>query len=220
MAAVEGSAVLDLGCGHGAWLLEMLTQYPSATGTGVVDISLPADVTASAVRGGLGDRIRWEKADARTWTGGTFDVVMCVGASHAFGGLDGTLEGVRRHLRPGGQVLLGDTIWEVPPSQRAQEVLGAGPDDFPDLAGLLDRARQQGFEPGYGHVSTLEEWNDYEWSWTGSLTAWALQEATSDEDRQQALAVAREHREGWIRGYHGQLGLVTVVLHDVRRWPT
>lgn len=102
--------MLDLGCGHGAWLLEVLTQDDAATGVGV-DISLPADVPSSTETRALTGRVRWEQADARTWHGGTFDVVLCVGASHAFGGLDGTLDAVRRHLRPGGQVVLGDAIW-------------------------------------------------------------------------------------------------------------
>lgn len=64
-------------------------------------------------------------------------------------------------------------------------------------------------------MSTLEEWDDYEWSWTGSLTSWALNEASSNEDRQNALAAAREHRDGWIRGYRRQLGFATVILHDL-----
>jgi len=72
-----------------------------------------------------------------------------------------------------------------------------------------------GWEPGYGHVSSAEEWDDYEWSWTGSLTAWALTEA-DEAGRASALQIACTHREEWLAGYRGQLGFVTVVLHDAR----
>jgi SAM-dependent methyltransferase len=213
-AWVEPRSILDLGCGRGRWLLTALQAHPAATGVGV-DRAVPAaDVAAAAAERGLTDRVRWEDGDAATWSGDLFDVVFCVGASHAFGGLDGTLEGVRRHLRPGGQVLLGDGIWEAPPSPATQASLEAGPDDYPDLAGLVDRVQAHGFEPGYGHVSTLAEWDDYEWSWTGSLATWALRAAPSAEERRDALAIAREHRTGWLRGYRGQLGFVTLVLHD------
>ena len=210
----EGGAVLDLGCGRGWWLRELLAAHPSATGVGV-DVELPAEARADAAAAGLGERVQWQQADAASWAGGSFDVVLCVGASHAFGGLDGTLAAVRRHLRPGGQVLIGDGIWEGPPTPEAQRALEAGPDDLPDLAGLLDRFGQHGFEPGYGHVSTLGEWDEYEFSWTGSLVAWALSAAGSADEREAALAAAREHREAWARGWRRQLGFATVLLHDL-----
>lgn len=216
LVPVEGASVLDLGCGHGQWLLEVLAQHRTAAGVGV-DLHLPAEVGAGAARQGLEDRVTWREQDARTWAGEPADVVLCIGASHAFGGLDRTLAACRRHLRPGGQVLLGDGFWEAPPSPLAQEVLDARPEDLPDLAGFLQRVARHGFEPGYGHVSSPEEWDDYEWSWTGSLAAWALHAAPSEEARQQALPVAREHRDGWVAGYRGELGFVTAVLHDTRR---
>lgn len=214
LAIGSGGRALDLGCGAGEWLTELLHERPGVTGVGV-DRALPDDVASRAAARGVADRVSWVEADAASWTGGLHDVVLCVGASHAFGGLAGTLDGVRRHLRPGGQVLLGDAIWEVPPSARAQEVLEAGPDDFPDLAGLVSAVRGRGFEPGYGHVSTAEEWDDYEWSWTGSLAEWGLRDAPDAEAREQALAAAREHRDDWLSGYRNELGFVTLVLNDV-----
>jgi SAM-dependent methyltransferase len=205
-----GGRVLDLGCGSGVWLAELLDARQDLTGVGV-DVALPPDVAH-----GRTDRITWVEADAARYEADPVDTVLCIGASHAFGGLAPTLDAVRRHLRRGGQVLLGDALWERPPSAAAQRALEAGPDEFPDLPGLLAQARASGFEPGYGHVSTLEEWDDYEWSWTGALTEWALREAPTAADREEALEVARRHRDEWLEGYRGQLGFVFVVLNDVR----
>ena len=185
---------MDLGCGEGEWLLQLLSAHEQLRGVGV-DHALPAEAAGAADRRGLGERVRWEEADAATWSDGLFDVVLCVGASHAFGGLDATLAAVRGHLRPGGQVVVGDGIWDVSPSRAAQEALEAGPEEFPDLTGMVERVRRHGYEPSFGHVSTLAEWDDYEWSWTGSLTRWALLEAPTEQDREQALTAAREHRE-------------------------
>jgi len=209
-----GGRVVDLGCGHGLWLTEVLAGRPSAIGVGI-DLDLPADTTGTAVARGVAERVRWEQGDASTWSDGAFDLVLCVGAEHAFGGLEDTLTAVRRHLRPGGQVLLGVSIWEGRPSAAAQAAVEAGPDDLPDLAGLFDRARAHGFEPGYGHVSTLGEWDEYEFSWTGSLVAWALQEAAAGPDREEALGAARDHRAAWVRGWRRELGFATVLLHDL-----
>jgi SAM-dependent methyltransferase len=202
--------VLDLGCGPGVWLAELLDARQDLTGVGV-DIALPPDVAH-----GRTNRITWVEADAARYEAEPVDTVICIAASHAFGGLAATLDGVRRHLRPGGQVLLGDGLWEQPPTAAAQQALQAGPDEFPDLPGLLAQARAAGFEPGYGHVSTLAEWDDYEWSWTGALTEWALREASSPADREEALDAARRHRDEWLEGYRGQLGFVFVVLNDAR----
>lgn len=115
------------------------------------------------------------EGDAASLQVGSHDAVVCVGASHAFSGLNGTLRAVRDRLKPGGQVVLGDMIWQGTPSQAAQDAVEAGPDEYPDLAGLVDRVRQHGFEVVDGHVSTLEEWDDYEWAWTGALVRWAAQ---------------------------------------------
>ena len=206
--------VLDLGCGFGEWLFAALEAAPGATGVGV-DTSRPAldEARGRAERRGLTDRVAFEEAEAASYDGGGFDAVLCVGATHAFGGLAGTLDAVRAHLAPGGRVLLGEGFWDGDPSPQAMSALGAAPGELPDLSGLVETARAAGWEPGYGHVSSAEEWDDYEWSWTGSLTAWALTQA-GETDRASALQIACTHREEWLAGYRGQLGFVTVVLHD------
>ncbi len=208
--------VVDLGCGAGAWLLELLQARSDLSAVGV-DTALHPEREARAGAVGVADRLSWAEADAASWAGdgpGAHDAVLCVGASHAFGGLDGTLDAIRHHLRPGARALLGDAIWEQPPSAAAQELLGARPEDFPTLTQLVATAHRHGFEVGYAHVSSAEEWDDYEWSWTGSLVAWALDDARTTEEREQALGTARAHRREWIEGYRGELGFVTAVLHD------
>lgn len=210
-----GGTVLDLGCGEGAWLLAALEAHVEARGTGV-DLALPPHIAAAAGERGLADRVRWVQADASSWFGGLHDVVFCVGASHAFGGLEPTLQAVRTHLRPGGQVVLGDSFWERTPSPSTQDALQTGPDELPGLAALVRHVVDEGFEVVAGHVSTLEEWDDYEWSWTGSLTRWALGQASVSPARAEALAAARSHRDAWLHGYRKELGFVTLVLSDAR----
>jgi SAM-dependent methyltransferase len=211
-----GSRVLDLGCGPGEWLHRALGTVPGSHGVGV-DTSGPALELArdGAVRRGLADRVTWVESDASDWTNGAaFDAVLCVGVGHVLGGPGGTLAAARRHLAPGGRVLLGDAFWEVPPDTATLEALGATPDELPDLPGLVAAAAQVGFEPGWGHVSSAEEWDDYEWSWTGALAEWALTEA-GGADAAEALELARDHRRGWLGGYRGRLGFLTVVLRPV-----
>ncbi|SFK88930.1 SAM-dependent methyltransferase [Geodermatophilus ruber] len=218
LAPPEGGRVLDLGCGFGEWLLRLLEVHPTVTGVGV-DRSAPAlaEARERAERRGLAGRVEFVEGDAAAHDSGRFDVVLCVGASHVFGGPAGTLSALRGHLRPDGRVLFGDGFWERGPSPEALAGLGAEPGELPDLPGLMAEAARQGYEPGYGHLSTLAEWDEYEWCWTGALTGWALADAPTDADRAQALEAARTHRRQWLAGYRGELGFLTVVLHGTRR---
>jgi hypothetical protein len=107
--------------------------------------------------------------------------------------------------------MVGEGFWQVPPTPEALTGLDAAVEDFTDLAGLVDAAERAGWTPVYAHVSDAAEWDNYEWSWVGSLTAWAL-DNPGHPDAAEVLTVAREHREGWLRGYRGVLGFATLVL--------
>ncbi|MFI6788374.1 SAM-dependent methyltransferase [Nonomuraea sp. NPDC050383] len=208
----SGARVLDLGCGEGAWLTRALDLYPEATADGV-DISEEglAAAAEAAARLGLGDRLRLHQTPADAFASAEpYELVLCVGATHAFGTLAETLDAVRRHLRPGGLALIGEGFWEGEPSKELHDLLGTGPDDYADLAGTVARARDAGYATIYAHTSTRDEWDEYEWSWTGTLTRWALDHPGPDGD--EAMAAADSHRDMWLNGYRDGLGFVTLLL--------
>lgn len=220
--AVGGQgSVLDLGCGDGSWLLRALRQNPSLTAVGV-DLSGEgfARVREQAEQEGLSQRFQLVRADAREWSApGLFDVVLSVGATHAFGGLAPTLAAVGEHLHPGGRVLLGECFWEQPPTPHVLDLLGAEITDYGDLAATVETAASNGWIPLQGHVSTLSEWDEYEWSWTGALARWAL-EHPDDPDSEQVMTTSIEHRRAWLAGYRGTLGFVTLLLGRSDRYPS
>jgi len=205
--------VLDLGCGEGEWLIRALTGRPGTRADGV-DLSPSAlakarDASAAA---GLDDRLTLHEQDARQFTAPhTFDLVLDVGATHAFGGLLPALTAARAHLGPSGCVLVGEGFWECEPTPAALAALDGSPDEFDDLSTTVDRVTADGWTPVYGHVSTIEEWDDYEWSWTGSLSRWAL-DNPRDPGSEAAGEAAQAHRDGWLNGYRGVLGFVTLLL--------
>ncbi|MGW5097536.1 SAM-dependent methyltransferase [Streptomyces nodosus] len=201
--------VLDLGCGGGEWLLRALATHPGLRAEGV-DVSRCSLDHAHhrARRLGVEDRLILHHEDAGRFAAARpFDLVLCVGATHAFGGLLPTLAAARRHLAPGGRVLVGDGFWDGAPSPEAMEMLG----EFTDLPTTLERVVADGWTPVQGHISTRRELDDYEWSWTGSLASWALEHPT-DPDSGQALETATAHREQWLRVYRDVLGFVCLVL--------
>ncbi|NUS09079.1 MAG: class I SAM-dependent methyltransferase [Nonomuraea sp.] len=201
--------VLDLGCGGGEWLLRALTTHPGLRAEGVdVSESALARAREGATVRGVQDRLVLHREDAAGFAASpVFDLVLSVGATHAFGGLLETLAAARKHLAPGGRVLVGDGFWAGEPSPEAIEMLG----DFDDLATTVDRVVEHGWTPVYGHISTRHELDDYEWSWTGSVASWAL-DHPEDPAGSEALAVAATHRTEWLRVYRDSFGFVCLVL--------
>ncbi|MEU7892724.1 class I SAM-dependent methyltransferase [Nonomuraea sp. NPDC049152] len=200
---------LDLGCGGGEWLLRALAAHPDVRAEGV-DTSEAALTHARKAASDLGvqDRLILHHQAAEDFPAAhAFDLVLSVGAVHAFGGLTPTLAAAREHLAPGGRVLIGDGYWEREPSQEAVEMLG----DSMDLPATVDRVVAEGWTPVYGHISAREELDAYEWAWTGSLASWAL-DNPGDPDSPEALEVATNHRKEWLRTYRDTWGFVTLVL--------
>ncbi|GII53776.1 SAM-dependent methyltransferase [Planotetraspora thailandica] len=207
-----GARILDLGCGEAAWTLRALELFPETSADGV-DIS-PGGLAAAAKDAqarGLAGRIRLHETSAAGFTAAEpYDLVLCVGATHAFGGLAPTLEAVRSFVKPGGLALIGEGFWEQNPSPALLTRLGATPDEYADLAGTVARMEEPGFRVVHGHTSERGEWDEYEWSWTGSLIRWAAAHPGPDGDT--ALAAALDHRDMWLNGYRGVLGFVTLLL--------
>lgn len=208
----DGARILDLGCGEARWTLRALELHPGTIADGVdVSPSALASAGEEAARRGLTERLRLHETPAAEFGGAAlYDLVLCVGATHAYGGLRPTLDAVRSHLRPGGLALVGEGFWETPPTPDLLDRFGAEPDEYADLAGTVTRAEDAGYATVYAHTSELAEWDDYEWSWTGTLTNWALDNPGPDGDA--ALAAARDHRDIWLNGYRGVLGFVTLLL--------
>ncbi|MEV0535437.1 class I SAM-dependent methyltransferase [Kitasatospora sp. NPDC050463] len=204
---------LDLGCGEGGWLVRALTARPHWQAVGV-DLDAAALTRARETAEALGVQRRLglhhQKAEEFS-SREPFDLVLNIGATHAFGGLMPTLAAARAHLAPGGLVMVGDGFWEREPTQAALDGLGATRDEFADLATTTDRVIAEGWTPVYGYVSSLQEWDDYEFSWTGSLAQWAL-DHPDHPDAAAAREAADRHRAEWLHGYRGTLGFVTLLL--------
>jgi SAM-dependent methyltransferase len=205
--------ILDLGCGEAAWAMQALAHYPDGHADGVDTSRYALERAAqAAVERGLTDRLTLHERDARAYVpDGGYDLVLCVGSTHVFDGFTGTLTLAGRHVTTDGILLVGEGFWQTPPTPAALAALNAKPDDRTDLAGLVDAAEELGWTPVYAHVSGAAEWDDYEWSWIGSLTEWAI-DNPGHPDAVEVDRLAREHRNQWLRGYRNVLGFATLVL--------
>ncbi|MBT2447762.1 class I SAM-dependent methyltransferase [Streptomyces sp. ISL-43] len=203
--------VLDLGCGTAEWLLRALATRPHlhAEGVDVSEVAL-TQARQAASELGVDERLVLHHQEAADFVSAQpFDLVVSVGATHAFGGLLPTLAAARKHLAPGGRVLIGESFWDRAPSPEVIEMFG----DLDDLATTVDHVVADGWTPVHGHVSTRGELDAYEWACWGSLASWAL-DHPADPAGAQVLETATAQRSQWLHGYRDSFGFLCLVLRQ------
>ena len=207
-----GAKVLDIGCGSAEWLIRLIDRTGcNGEGMDISEAALAEAKSQAEYRLVDPEQLVLRQEDARTATAkDPYDAVICTGSTHVVGGTEAALALIKKLVRPGGRVLLSEGFWERQPSEAALGGLCGGA-ELLDLAGTLDRIIAAGFAPLYWHVSSQEEWDDYESMWSGSVEKFAI-DHPEDADAAPLLDMARRHREGYLRGYRGSLGYLTCIL--------
>lgn len=101
-----GASVLDVGCGHGASLVTMATEYPNSRFTGIEPH--PDSVKAAQSRldeAGIADRCTLIETDAQSYDG-EYDLICFFDCLHDMGDPVGAAHHARSHLTNDGAVLL------------------------------------------------------------------------------------------------------------------
>ena len=98
-----GARVADVGCGHGASTIIMAEAYPKSEFIGF-DYHEPSIVHAreTAKNAGLGDRVRFEVATAKSYAGTDYDLVTVFDCLHDMGDPVGASAHVRQSLKKDG----------------------------------------------------------------------------------------------------------------------
>ncbi|MGH3414349.1 MAG: methyltransferase domain-containing protein [Marmoricola sp.] len=207
-----GARVLDLGCGWGELLLRAVSAAPDATeparGVGVDrDAATLERGRRLAAARGLGRRVSFAEGDAAAWQQPA-ERVICVGASHAFGGTEQALQRLAALVSPGGRLLFGDGCWETPPTEAAATLFGPDVLDFADLVG---RAATAGWRVRHLSTADQREWDDFESTWTDGQEEW-LAAHPDDPRAEEVREMLDERRTEYLTTYRGVLGFCYLVL--------
>ena len=192
-----GQRHLDLACGKG----EMVCLFARDHGTlGLgIDIYPPfvAAARSRAVELGVEASVVFREGDAADpgEIEADLDLVSCIGATWIGGGLAGTLDLMRRWVRPGGWLLVGEVFWaqEPPPDVRR---LHEGTQTFADLAGTLDCIEAAGLELVDMVLANTDDWDRYQASQWLAASDW-LAANPGDPDAGEV----REMTSFWRRSY-------------------
>lgn len=167
----SSSRVLDVGCGAGRLLIEIVRRF-GCVGLGV-DLS-PAFIDragATARAQEVDARCRFVVGDAASVLAAEepFDLALCLGSTHAFGGFDKTLEALGPLLRDDGRALIGEGYWKITPDPAYLEHLGASVGDLGSHTANIERAAELGYDFLWARESDLDEWDAYEGTYAAGV---------------------------------------------------
>lgn len=159
-----GTRLLDLACGSGELLCTWARDH-HVTGTGV-DISTVflAAARARAIELDVAEQVRFSHGDASDHVADEpVDIGSCVGATWIGGGVAGTVDLLRRSLRPGGTMLIGEPFWRrEPPDQATVDGCDAiGGDTFLLLPDLLAQFGELGCDVVEMVLADQDSWDRY-----------------------------------------------------------
>ena len=203
-----GCDLVDLGCGWGELLLRGAAAAAVVEGIGVdSDEWARQRGQQAAARRGLSDRVTFVAGDIAEWTRPA-DRVLCVGASHAWGGSAEALTALWDLVRPDGRLLIGDGCWERPPGDAAAAIFGG---EVLPLADLVRAAITVGWRVMHLSTADQREWDDFEGAWRAGRQDWLL--ANPDHARaSQVRQKLDEQLREYVESYRGVLGFAYLVL--------
>jgi len=204
-----GVDVLDLGCGWGELLMRAVEAGGSgATGVGIDnDEHVLARARALAAARGLHRRVDFVHAESATWEQQA-DRVLCIGASHAWAGVEQALHALARVVRPGGRVLFGEGCWERPPTAAAAALFG---EDVIALTDIVRLARAADWQVLHLSTADQREWDDFEATWRRGRQQWLLDHPHDDRGPDVQDTLDAQLKE-YVEVYRGVLGFGYLVL--------
>jgi SAM-dependent methyltransferase len=172
-----GARVLDLACGKGELLCTWARDH-GVTGVGVdISTAFVAAARGRAAELGVREQVRFEHADAASYTASEpVDVACCIGATWIGGGVPGTLALLGTSLRAGGLVLVGEPFWrQDPPDPAAVAALAplhASELGWLTLPGLVAHVRGLGWDVVEMVLADEDSWDRYVAAQWRNIRAW------------------------------------------------
>lgn len=209
-----GERLLDLACGKA----EMLATWARRYGIGGVGVDL-SEVFLAAARArlaelGVADKITLVPGDAGAYRPEeSFDLACCIGATWIGGGFAGTLELLRRAVKPDGRILVGEPYWIEEPPAEVYEAMETPPGEFATLAGALDRIESAGLSLIEMVLADQDSWDRYEAKHWFAADAWLRANPTDPRAVGIRERTAR-YRRAYLTFGRKYLGWGVFVLRD------
>nr|WP_263323612.1 class I SAM-dependent methyltransferase [Neobacillus sp. Marseille-Q6967] len=137
---------------------------------------------------------------------GVYDLGICIGSTHALGGLEETVKVLKKLVRRNGYILIGEGYWKQPPSAEYLEALGgADESELKTHAENVKVAEELGLIPLWSYVASEDDWDEYEWLYSSSIENYCF-EHPDDPDCETMLKRIRAWRKTYLNWGRDTLG--------------
>jgi precorrin-6B methylase 2 len=137
---------------------------------------------------------------------GGYDLGICIGATHALGGLESTLHTLKHLVKKNGYILIGEGNWKQTPSAEYLEALGGAEEsEMTSHAGNVKAGVELGLIPLWSYTANDDEWDDYEWLYSSSIENYCF-ENPDDPDRDAMLERIRSWRRTYLEWGRDTMG--------------
>ncbi|WP_127587815.1 class I SAM-dependent methyltransferase [Paenibacillus koleovorans] len=210
LALQQGQRFVDIGAGHAELSIRLCERYDGVEAVALEwsEPALAAAAARAAKRVGP-ERLKLIGGDAgeavAAMEDASCDAALCIGSSQALGNAEAALQAMRRIVRPGGSIVLGEGYWRKPPCSAYLEALDAEEDELKTHAGNVRLGVDLGLEPLWSFTASEDDWDEYEWLYKYSVEQYAM-EHPDDPDREAMLERIRSWNSVFIRWGRDTLG--------------
>lgn len=202
--------VIDMGAGT-CELLIRLAETKKIKGTAIELYEGAIEEAKRRARGRISaDSLEFLAEDAKAvverYERGSHDLGICIGSTHALGGLVPTLQALQKCVREDGYILIGEGYWKQRPSQEYLDALGGAKES--DLQSHCENVRageELGLVPLWSSVASDDDWDEYEWLYSISVENYC-HEHPEDPDRDAMLQRIRTWRRTYLKWGRDTLG--------------
>jgi SAM-dependent methyltransferase len=200
--------VLDIGAGKCELLIRLVENYKvKATAIELYDGAIEEAKKQASTRipDGSIDFII-DDANAAVKNLNQFDLGICIGSTHALGGLESTLQTLKHVVKKDGYILIGEGYWKQTPCAEYLEALGgADESELKSHAENVKVGEELGLIPLWSYVANDDEWDEYEWLYSMSIENYC-HENPDDPDVEAMLERIRSWRRTYLKWGRDTMG--------------
>jgi len=204
----DGGRVLDVACGKAEFLCSVAERY-EVTGTGI-DLS---PFTFEAAKKNVAARQLTNRIELLNMDGGKYeldrqnslDMASCIGASWIYQGHQGTLEALKKMVKPGGLVLTGEPFWKIPPEPEYLKLTEQEAGSYGSHSSNVQVGVDLGLAFLYSIVSSEDDWDRYEGLQCQAAERYAAAHP-DDPDAGALIKTMRKNRDAYLRWGRDCLG--------------
>jgi SAM-dependent methyltransferase len=204
-----GARVYDLGCGHAGISLHLAERY-GARVDAVERSPIMAGLAADRLKGrGAPGSVSLHTCPSTEFLAKApaCDLLVGIGAVQLAEGREPAemLRSLAVHVRPGGSILWGESIWLKEPGEILRQLLGAAASVYLDHAESVGAGEAAGLLPLYATTASEQDWDDYAWRYATAVEDHVLAHP-EDPDGPALLSRVRAWRALYLHQARGVMG--------------